>query len=106
MVVYLRVAKFLRGHLRFNQPTLYVYDHFGERRFSLERCQDPIPAPTVIDSIEFLWELGIKIYNIPEGERSRGYIQVGEKRVEMRTTKETPTESYIECLEFLCRGGH
>ena len=104
-IVSLSVAKLLKGRFGFDLPTLYVYDH-GEKKFSLERCNDPIPAPTIMEAVNYLWELGIKIYVIPEGELARGVVSVGERKVGMRCLTEVPIESYEKCLEFLSVGGH
>ena len=100
-----RVGKFLKEKFGYSAPSLYVYDN-GEKKFWAEKTSNPIPAPTVIEAVEFLWEAGLKIYNVPEGTKSRGIIQVGDKRVEMDKLGDTPSESYAECLEFLSKGGH
>ena len=99
-----KVGKFLKERFGYNVPSLYVYDN-GEKKFWAEKASNPIPAPTVIEAVEFLWEAGLKIYNVPEGEKSRGIIQVGDKRVEMDNLSNTPSESFNTCLEFLSKGG-
>ena len=100
-----RVGKFLKEKFGYNAPSLYVYDN-GEKKFWMENVKDPIPAPSVIEAVEFLWKVGLKIYNVPEGMKSRGIIQVGDKRVEMDKLGNTPSECFNECLEFLSKGGH
>jgi hypothetical protein len=99
-----RVGRFLKEKFGYNAPSLYVYDN-GEKKFWAERVVNPIPAPSVIEAVEFLWGMGLKIYNIPEGEMGRGIIQVGDHRVKMEKLGETPTECYNECLEFLSQDG-
>ena len=106
MIVSPRVGKFLKEKFGYNAPSLYVYDN-GEKKFSLEpSLVNPIPAPSIIEAVEFLWGTGLKIYNVPEGKKSRGIIQVGDKRVEMDKLGDTPSESFNTCLEFLSEGGH
>ncbi len=99
-----KVGKFLKEKFGYNAPSLYVYDN-GEKKFWAEKVENPIPAPTVIEAVEFLWEAGLKIYNVPEGMKSRGIIQAGNKRIEMDKLRDTPSESFNACLEFLS-GGH
>ena len=104
MIVSPRVGKFLKEKFGYNAPSLYVYDN-GEKKFWAERVENPIPAPSVIEAVEFLWEAGLKIYNVPEGLKSRGIIQVGDKRVKMGKLGNTPSESFNACLEFLSSEG-
>ena len=99
-----RVGKFLKERFGYNAPSLYVYDN-GEKKFWAERTSNPIPAPTVIEAVEFLWSAGLKIYNVPEGMKSRGIIQVGEKQVRMKKLSSSPSDSFNECLEFLSLEG-
>lgn len=102
MIVSYRVAKFLKDRLGYNNSfTLYVYDRRGEMKFSMEPVLNPVPAPTILEAIEFLWKVGIKIYNIPEGKKSRGIIQVKDKQIKMIQLDNSPSESYTECLEYL-----
>ena len=68
-----QVGKFLKEKFGYNAPSLYVYDN-GEKKFWAEKASNPIPAPTVMEAVEFLWEAGLKIYNVPEGMKSRGII--------------------------------
>ncbi len=104
MIVSNRVGKFLKERFGYNAPSLYVYDN-GEKKFSLEPAlQDPIPAPDVWEAVEFLWEIGLKIYSIPEEGEVRGIIQVGDRKVKMKKLDHTLSESYTQCLEFLCGG--
>lgn len=106
MTVSFRVAKFLKNKFGYkNSQTLYIYDR-GEKKFSLEPATNPIPAPTIIEAVEFLWKIGIKIYSLPEGKMSRGVIQVGNKRVKMKTLENSPSDSFLECLEFLSLDMH
>ena len=104
MIVSPRVGKFLKEKFGYNAPSLYVYDN-GEKKFWMEKANNPIPAPTVIEAVEFLWEAGLKIYNVPEGMKSRGIIQVGDRKVRMGKLGDTPSESFNTCLEFLSEGG-
>jgi hypothetical protein len=99
-----RVGKFLKEKFGYNAPSLYVYDN-GEKKFWAEKASNPIPAPTVIEAVEFLWEAGLKIYNVPEGMKSRGIIQLGDRKVKMCKLGDTTSESFNTCLEFLSEGG-
>ena len=103
-IVSLRVGKFLKEKFGYSAPSLYVYDD-GEKKFWAEKASNPIPAPTVIEAVEFLWEAGIKIYNVPEGIQSRGIIQLGDQKFKMGKLGDTPSESFNTCLEFLLKGG-
>jgi hypothetical protein len=99
-----KVGKFLKEKFGYNAPSLYVYDN-GEKKFWAEKTSNPIPAPTVMEAVEFLWEAGLKIYHVPEGKKSRGIIQIGSNKVEMIKLGNTPSESFNECLEFLSLEG-
>jgi hypothetical protein len=99
-----RVGKFLKERFGYNAPSLYVYDN-GEKKFWMEEVKNPIPAPSVIEAVEFLWGAGLKIYNVPEGMKSRGIIQLGDRKVRMVKLSDTPSESFNACLEFLSEGG-
>ena len=99
-----RVGKFLKEKFGYNAPSLYVYDN-GEKKFWAEKASNPIPAPTIIEAVEFLWEAGLKIYNVPEGMKRRGIIQLGDRKVKMGKLGDTPSESFNTCLEFLSEGG-
>ena len=69
-----RVGKFLKEKFGYSAPSLYVYDD-GEKKFWAEKASNPIPAPTVIEAVEFLWEAGIKIYNVPEDPQTRKLLK-------------------------------
>ena len=99
-----RVGKFLKEKFGYSAPSLYVYDN-GEKKFWAEKASNPIPAPTVIEAVEFLWEAGLKIYSVPEGIKSRGIIQLGDQKFKMGKLGDTPSESFNTCLEFLLKGG-
>lgn len=99
-----RVGKFLKEKFGYSAPSFYVYDN-EEKKFWAENVKNPIPAPTVMEAVEFLWETGIQIYSVPEGKESRGIIKVGEKLEVMKGTERTPTESFNGCLEFLSEAG-
>lgn len=105
MTVSLRVASFLKKQFKYDLPSLYVYDGV-EQKFSIESCKNPIPAPTIMEAVNFLWKVGIQIYYLPEGNGCRGVIKVGNRFIKLKRIKGTPQESYLECLEFLSKAGH
>lgn len=102
--VSLKVARYLKEKFGYNYSSLYIYDNDGRKKFWIEKIENPTPAPTIIEAVEFLWRNGLKIYNIPEGEMSRGIIQIGKQKIILRKLGRSPSESYNICLEYLSKG--
>lgn len=103
-IVSVRVAKLLKKNFSYSHPTVYVYNSLGKKEYSLftESGITSYPAPELIETVEYLWGCGIKIYYIPEGSECRGYVEIGKKKFKMDILSTSPIGSYKTCLEFLC----
>lgn len=103
-IVSIRVAKLLKKNFGFSNPTVYVYNNVGEKEYSLftKSRSTSYPAPELIETVEYLWGCGIKIYYIPEGLECRGYVEIGKRKFKMNILSTSPIGSYKTCLEFLC----
>lgn len=103
-IVSFEVAKFLYSTYQYKNDTVYLYDLFGRLHISLEPKQTfLISAPTLLDTINFLWNMGIKIYYAPKKGKCIPLVVIENDVTELRELCNTPSDSYRTALNYLAR---
>lgn len=103
-IVSFEVAKFLYTTYQYKNDTVYLYDLSGRLHISLEPKQTfLISAPTLLDTINFLWNMGIKIYYAPKKGKCIPLVVIGNDVTELRELCNTPSDSYRTALNYLAR---
>jgi hypothetical protein len=95
---------FEKGYTR---SSLYVYwRDTQELHFWIDpenNLHQIIPAPTITEAIEYLWQLRIKLaYELLEGEYCRGLIWGNGKKITLPDQSLTPQEALEKCLTYCC----